>query len=454
MTQFFATAVWAEAVDLVVGTTLVLSVAMVLQWLIRRGSAAVRHHLWTVTFALLLLLPALRLFGPSWEIRLLPQATGVEEPRLEALESGGSVVSATGAPVSAPADNLEVRGASEGAEAPRRLVQLAVLLWGIGSGAALLSVVVGIWRFHRLVRAGRPLENEAWLGHLDALREELSIRAEVRLVLGTGSVTPMTGGLRRPVILLPAAAANWSEARRGVVLAHELVHVRRHDALRQLLGRAVLSLYWFHPLSWVASHFAAMGREEACDEEVLAAGTRPSEYAWHLLSLAESNTLVRGALSLPMARRSQLENRIRTILKPSSVRPRALVSAIALAAITASGILAGVASPIRPRSAQDTLSDDAAVLSALLDCVAASGAGRLAGGVFAQGDDLFICTSDEVGATTGRDGVREMDPRLWAVLESEIRSQIIQLSAERSDRAGAVEHATPQFDSRHGPSPH
>ena len=70
------------------------------------------------------------------------------------------------------------------------------------------------------------------------------------------------------------------------MLTHEMIHVRRRDVLRQLMVRAVLALYWFHPLSWVAARLAAIASEEACDEEVLALGTRPSQYATHLLSLA------------------------------------------------------------------------------------------------------------------------------------------------------------------------
>ena len=430
MTWFLTTLESTDLVELVVRATLVLSVAMALQWLTRKGSAAARHQLWTVTFALLLLLPALRVFGPSWEVPLLPQAGGPEVSPLEVLESGTSVVS-SGMPLVAPADVPEARGPRAEAEQPGLFIKLALLLWGLGSGAALVSVVAGVWRFHRLVRAGRPVESEAWLSELDALRKRLSIRVAVRLVLGADSVTPMTGGLRRPVILLPASAANWSDARRRVVLSHELVHVRRHDALRQLLGRTVLSLYWFHPLTWVASHFAAVRREEACDEEVLAAGARPSDYARHLLSLAESTTLGQRALSLPMAQRSQLERRIRAILRPYRARPRAaLVSAFALAIVTAAGISAAVANPTRSSSAQDTLLDEAAVLRALLDCAAASGAGRQVGGFFAQGDDLFICASAEGGPTSAGGGVRVMDPRVWAVLESEIRSQITQLGAD------------------------
>ena len=77
MTDFFATAGSADLVDLVVRATILLFVALVVQWLVRRWPAATRHHLWTLTFVLLLALPAIRQFGPSWEWPLLPE---VERP--------------------------------------------------------------------------------------------------------------------------------------------------------------------------------------------------------------------------------------------------------------------------------------------------------------------------------------------------------------------------------------
>ena len=109
--------------------------------------------------------------------------------------------------------------------------------------------------------------------------------------------TPMAGGLRRSVILLPESAAAWTEERRELVLLHELVHVRRLDAPRQILSRFAASLYWFHPLVWLATRMSVLAREEACDEAVIELGCRPSTYARHLLELAEPARLPLPALA-------------------------------------------------------------------------------------------------------------------------------------------------------------
>ena len=62
---------------------------------------------------------------------------------------------------------------------------------------------------------------------------------------------PMTFGLFRSTILMPADAAEWTEERRRLVLLHELAHVRRRDAATHLVARVMLCFYWWHPLAWL-----------------------------------------------------------------------------------------------------------------------------------------------------------------------------------------------------------
>jgi len=357
--------------------TLLLLAALLFSRALRGAAAVTRHVLWTATFVLLLGLPIGMAWLPAWELPLLPvsgdDATpvvvgaalpgsgtggGAAAGRATVVPGEGTVAPGLNARSAGPgAAGRGVAGASSRAGSPADPstspasgdpggIPLALLLWAIGSAAAMASVTVGTLRFRALVRDAEPVRDPVWLRQLGRLRLRLGIDAEVRLLRSTAAHTPMTGGWHRPVVVLPGSSTTWTPERREVVLLHELVHVRRHDALRQLLGQAALSLYWFHPLSWIASRQAAVSREQACDETVLALGTRPSEYAGHLLALAEGMHVEPALGSLPMIQPSQLERRIMAILAPHRPRASALGTCAVLFLIGGLGLSAAVAHPV------------------------------------------------------------------------------------------------------------
>jgi TonB family protein len=132
---------------------------------------------------------------------------------------------------------------------------------------------------------------------------------------------------------MPPEAAGWSEERRRMVLLHELAHVRRGDAATHLLARTAWSLNWWNPLAWFAWREFLKERERATDDLVLNAGARASDYAGHLLEVARTmqSAPATAWAAVAMARRSQLEGRLRAILD-SGVKRQAPGRVAALAA--------------------------------------------------------------------------------------------------------------------------
>ena len=368
---------------LVAKATVVLCLALALAWLARRGSARTLHLLWTTAFVLLLALPPLSLLGPSWSVPILPARDIAAEGA--PLEGSGHGVATAEAPrrmagrAVSSGPSRRVAGARTSSEfptvessrprpragdesAPLTPSGVAFLIWTLGCGAALTSLAVGSLRFRKLVRDAAPVRDLVWKQQTDAIRRRLRVRSQVRILMSPKVPTPMAGGPWRPVILLPSDAEGWSPERRAVVLAHELVHVRRRDALRQVVGRAVVALYWFHPLSWPAWRAATIAAERSCDEEVLELGTRPSEYARHLFSLASGTAGGRALLALPMVQRSQLEKRIMSILKRHRPRYSVARTIAALAGIGVAGTLIACANPVpRDPDAQPAPRDQAIV---------------------------------------------------------------------------------------------
>ena len=123
---------------------------------------------------------------------------------------------------------------------------LAGWVWLIGLAAMLLYALVSYLRLRRCVRASIPL------------RENIYVCDEVP--------SPFILGIVHPRIYLPSAL---DEAQRGSVLSHERAHLARRDHWWKPLGFALLAVYWFNPLLWLAYTLLCRDIELACDERVL-----------------------------------------------------------------------------------------------------------------------------------------------------------------------------------------
>ena len=78
--------------------------------------------------------------------------------------------------------------------------------------------------------------------------------------------TPFILGIFRPHIYLPSAIEDRDME---YVLAHERAHLRRRDHFWKPLGFALLTVYWFNPILWVAYILLCRDIELACDECVI-----------------------------------------------------------------------------------------------------------------------------------------------------------------------------------------
>jgi len=215
-----------------------------------------------------------------------------------------------------------------------------------------------------LGRTAAPLVDQAWVGLARDLARDLGVGRPVRLLRSAGPAMPMTWGIWRPVILLPAEADAWPLERRRDVLLHELAHVKRQDFLTQLIARVACAVYWFNPLTWLAASWLRVERERACDDHVLRAGAKPSAYASHLLEIARAlrATPATSLASVAMARPSQLATRLLDVLDATRrrgvVAPRVAVPAWIAAAIVViplAAVAPRVAEPAARRAQIDTI---------------------------------------------------------------------------------------------------
>lgn len=124
--------------------------------------------------------------------------------------------------------------------------EIAGWVWLIGLGAMLLYMLVSYLRLRRRVSVSLPIQENIYL--CDAIS------------------SPFILGIVEPRIYLPSGL---DEVQRQNVLAHERAHLARYDHWWKPLGFALLAVYWFNPLLWLAYALLCRDIELACDERVI-----------------------------------------------------------------------------------------------------------------------------------------------------------------------------------------
>jgi HEAT repeat protein/beta-lactamase regulating signal transducer with metallopeptidase domain len=338
-------------VDAVAKASIVLGVTALTALALRRASASARHFVWTLGLLSALAAPLLSAALPRWEVPIVrvravvpapapqPAAAGVERSA-PAFSRSTSSVASTGSP--------EITTTS-GAAIPWGAI--ALVAWAAGATLVLGRMFLGLAAVLWLSRRTPVVSDAPWLAQAQQLAAGLGL-SQVRFLRTGASTMPMAWGIFRSSVLMPADADTWPAHRLRVVLLHELAHVKRRDCLTHLVAQIACAAYWFNPLVWMASRRLRTERERACDDLVLASGTRGSEYADQLLDIARVMRAGRfpavlAGASLAMAQRSQLEGRLMAILDPSVPR-RGLSRARAFAAAVVFALLIVPVAAVQP----------------------------------------------------------------------------------------------------------
>ena len=144
--------------------------------------------------------------------------------------------------------------------------KIFLCIYLIGAAAAALWFSVNYVRSIRLFRESLPVSSIC----ARRLAEKMKIRRGIDVRESEFIRSPLTYGIMHPVILLPKGISDIAEKdQMEYIFTHELVHVRRFDAVLKLILTAALCLHWFNPFVWIMYFLAARDIELACDESVI-----------------------------------------------------------------------------------------------------------------------------------------------------------------------------------------
>ncbi|WP_020620594.1 M56 family metallopeptidase [Paenibacillus daejeonensis] len=184
-------------------------------------------------------------FMTSW-FAAAPSTSDARDPGAVLLPEGSS---ATTIPVSAAA--------------------LILTVWAVGALSFISWQIYHYRRFVQLLERSHtdvPPSSDASL-ELAQYKRYLSLKRPVRLAYSELIRTPLLVGLWRPTIYLPRQAA--AEMDLGMVLHHELIHLKHKDLWIKASIMCVTALQWFNPLVYLLRREIQTWSELACDEQVV-----------------------------------------------------------------------------------------------------------------------------------------------------------------------------------------
>ncbi len=287
--------------ELVLRGSMVTLLAIGLILLLTKNNAAERSLLWLMLIIALALMPGFALLMPHWSLALtLPDAS-------IPTSSGNWLQSFLG-----------LFGSERGGALTPLLQSVLLALYSLVAIAALsylITAMISLLAITRRSTLANESEHRNALLMLDKLSSRGGIESHVTLLFSPEVQSPLTWGIWRHFIILPASASAWQQDLLAQALSHELAHIQRMDWASHMLSRLVLCLYWFNPVNWWLHHTFIEESEKACDQMVIddtgCAITYAENLLWFADSMRSNNRELANAL---LKSRSALYRRVQYIL--------------------------------------------------------------------------------------------------------------------------------------------
>ncbi|HEY4841323.1 MAG TPA: M56 family metallopeptidase [Terriglobales bacterium] len=262
---------------------------------LRVKTTSVRLFTWTAVLYAALAMPLLERVLPSLTVStpaFLQDEYGagqraVDESTLRPIDGGSIEVNSILRNAAASTSVRPVVSAGFGWRAMRWNV-VAVEIYLAIAFFLLVRILVGFWLGRRLRRASRIICETRIIARFASRTRATGLSFTPQAAESEFISVPVTMGVLRPVILLPANWRDWDDAKLDAVIAHEVSHVARRDTLTQRLALLHCAIFWFSPLAWWLNRQLADLMERASDEAALAGGTDRKAYATTLLGFFEA----------------------------------------------------------------------------------------------------------------------------------------------------------------------
>ncbi len=271
-----------------------------------------RHMIWFYALIGIAVLPVIWLHSPKLTLAILK--TPSEQPGFSSMVESDAIET-TMHNENLPAElsifrptNKEISLKPDTRTKPFPAKAVLVGMWFVGFVFMLGRLSFGWCRILRICSKATPVAQHRY--------SEYTHDRKLKILLTSELSGPVCFGVFRPVVVLPRQIAeNHSGKDLQMVLTHELAHIKRRDCWTNFFQRILESVFFFHPLVWLASRRLTQQREQICDNYVLANGTSADDYTM-LLSRIGEQTFSSTSLQTVALYEGQLLSRVRSLLDP------------------------------------------------------------------------------------------------------------------------------------------
>lgn len=297
------------AVGYLVQCALLIAVASAVRVLFRRKVPHWAFRLMWIGIAVRMLIP-IPVSVPS----------GVPNP-VSGLVASFSAVYAFAGGESSPSASALQNEMSSAVSVPESLV----VVWIVGSVVCAVVCVLAYGTARRRIVPLGEIDDPTvflWI-------EEIHLHRHVRVVWSRIG-TPATRGIVSPVVLLPPWFSLLDKEAKLAVLKHELVHIRRFDAVVKALLLCAACAQWFNPFAWVFVSLGFRDIELACDEAVLKGASSRDRSAYARLLLDAVDFRWRFLPALSSGGYTSLKRRVFAVMRPAGFHFSALCTMLAI----------------------------------------------------------------------------------------------------------------------------
>jgi len=282
---------WSWMVPMTWQLCLLVGAIIILTLLVRKASPRAHYLLWCLVLVKLCLPPTVSLYtglgqllpSPREETRTITGPTEVQKAQ--------DTVARAMWPRPDIARQYQVLAVPEGPSLGKNVLILTGHIWLLGIVAMVSMLLYQCIRINMQVRRSRVTADKNLLKSFWNACKDCGVRRRIPLMISTELKSPVIFGLLRPKIILPQQTIDrLSQAELKAVFFHELFHLKRFDLWVNWLQAALLAVYWFHPLVWLAVSRLRSLQETIVDDLVL--HHLKGEAAVYGSSLLNGNTLV------------------------------------------------------------------------------------------------------------------------------------------------------------------